>query len=217
MSFFEFPHTRTYDSDLGWLIESMNKINMDLATLEERVLKAAIEASKEYIDTEVAEIRTEFSRLELEVLNLHEYVDNVIADQEQTFNRKITELQTNYNQFTATVQAQVTILSQRVDALRDEINADIIGVNARTDLLIKQNNEYILSEVAKGIVNATVINYFTGERITVQNMFNYLASLHSDNAISYNELALRAKTYTEYAALNITYTQLAMNGNILIV
>ena len=26
MSFFEFPHTRTYDSDLGWLIKEMRKI-----------------------------------------------------------------------------------------------------------------------------------------------------------------------------------------------
>lgn len=25
MSFFEFPHTRTYDSDLGWLIRNMKK------------------------------------------------------------------------------------------------------------------------------------------------------------------------------------------------
>lgn len=26
MSYFEFPHTRTYDSDLGWLIKSVRKL-----------------------------------------------------------------------------------------------------------------------------------------------------------------------------------------------
>lgn len=26
MSFFEFPHTRTYDSDLGWIIKEMRKL-----------------------------------------------------------------------------------------------------------------------------------------------------------------------------------------------
>ena len=26
MSYFEFPHTRTYDSDLGWLIKSMEEL-----------------------------------------------------------------------------------------------------------------------------------------------------------------------------------------------
>lgn len=27
MSFFEFPHTRTYDSDLGWLIKECNNLD----------------------------------------------------------------------------------------------------------------------------------------------------------------------------------------------
>lgn len=35
MAFFEFPHTRTYDSDLGWLIRQC-KTNMDaIAVLED--------------------------------------------------------------------------------------------------------------------------------------------------------------------------------------
>lgn len=35
MAFFEFPHTRTYDSDLGWLIKQC-KTNMEaIAVLEE--------------------------------------------------------------------------------------------------------------------------------------------------------------------------------------
>lgn len=35
MAFFEFPHTRTYDNDLGWLIKQC-KTNMDaIAVLEE--------------------------------------------------------------------------------------------------------------------------------------------------------------------------------------
>ena len=27
MSFFEFPHTRTYDSDLGWLIKEVHTLD----------------------------------------------------------------------------------------------------------------------------------------------------------------------------------------------
>lgn len=33
MSFFEFPHTRTYDSDLGWLIKHVNSYDETIATL----------------------------------------------------------------------------------------------------------------------------------------------------------------------------------------
>lgn len=33
MSFFEFPHTRTYDSDLGWLIKDYKTLNEAIAAL----------------------------------------------------------------------------------------------------------------------------------------------------------------------------------------
>lgn len=45
MSFFEFPHTRTYDSDLGWLIKDYN-------TLDEFIdaLKSWVEQTQPTID-----------------------------------------------------------------------------------------------------------------------------------------------------------------------
>lgn len=35
MSYFEFPHTRTYDSDLGWLIKHVNSYDEVINTLNE--------------------------------------------------------------------------------------------------------------------------------------------------------------------------------------
>ena len=35
MSFFEFPHTRTYDSDLGWLIKHVNSFDEAIAALND--------------------------------------------------------------------------------------------------------------------------------------------------------------------------------------
>lgn len=34
MSFFEFPHTRTYDSDLGWLIKTMKEMSVLVESME---------------------------------------------------------------------------------------------------------------------------------------------------------------------------------------
>ena len=34
MSFFEFPHTRTYDSDLGWLIKCCKSVSEAIEALE---------------------------------------------------------------------------------------------------------------------------------------------------------------------------------------
>lgn len=35
MSYFEFPHTRTYDSDLGWLIKTVKTICTAVESMEE--------------------------------------------------------------------------------------------------------------------------------------------------------------------------------------
>ena len=35
MSYFEFPHTRTYDSDLGWLIKTVKDLTEIASSLEE--------------------------------------------------------------------------------------------------------------------------------------------------------------------------------------
>lgn len=35
MSFFEFPHTRTYDTDLGWLIKHVNTYDETITALNE--------------------------------------------------------------------------------------------------------------------------------------------------------------------------------------
>ena len=59
-----------------------------------------------------------------------------------------------------------------------------------------------------------VINFFTGEMISIQDMFDYLAGLHTTDSIDYDTMAARAKTYTELAAFNKTYTELTMSANI---
>ena len=97
--------------------------------------------------------------------------------------------------------------------LQNQLAADIAAVNARTDLAIQQNNDYILSEVGKFLSQIKVLNYFTGEYITIQEMFNYLAELHATDGILVNDLVSRQKTVNTLVSLNLTMTQIAMYGN----
>ena len=103
-------------------------------------------------------------------------------------------------------------MTRRIEQFEQTVQNEIIAVNALTDLKIEANNEYILDEVAKGVVNVKVLNYFTGEYVTVQTMFDTLAQLHLENPISYSELAAASITYTALTALDMTYTELAIKG-----
>ena len=52
MSFFEFPHTRTYDSDLGWLIKQCKSDADAIKVLEEwkKSAEASIDGLKTLLD-----------------------------------------------------------------------------------------------------------------------------------------------------------------------
>lgn len=187
--------------NLDWIISEVKRLNQNMDELEERVLAAALAATREYVDEQMAQIRTDFNNLSNEVAGLRLY-----------FDQKIEELDTQYDTFIVAVRNELNTMTRRIEQFEQTVQNEIIAVNALTDLKIEANNEYILDEVAKGVVNVRVLNYFTGERVTVQEMFDTLAQLHLENPISYTELAAANITYTALAALNMTYTELAIKG-----
>ena len=189
----EFPYTDNHELNLSWVIKKVQELNINLDTLEERVKQASIEASKEYVDSRLEDVFTEFNELSQEVADLRDYFDTQVAN-----------LQNNYNAFVNSVQQQIVLLTQRINDFDQTIKNDIIGVNALTDLKIEQNNQYILDEVAKGVVNVRVVNFFTGERVTVQKMFNYLCGLHATDTPTVQDMIDTNKTVGELIALNHT-------------
>lgn len=197
----KYPVSNDEMINLDWILNKVKELSKNLDDLEARVLEAALRATKEYVDEELAGIREEFAQLERDMVEMKAY-----------FDEKVDDLQNDYDAFTNYVNIQISLLNNRINEFDQIIKDDIIGVNALTDLKIQQNNEYILDKVAEGLVNVRVINYFTGELVTVQEMFNTLAELHLDDPITYTELDTAAITYNDLAALNMTYTELAIRG-----
>lgn len=201
-----YPYTDAHELNLDWIIAQIKQLDVDLKAVEERATERAIEESKKYIDIEIESLETRFSELSMQVANLRVYFDS-----------KVDELQAQYNTFTTYVSAQMTLLNDRIIALKNEIDADIIGVNARTDLAIQQNNEYIFDVIEHGITSElNVINYFTGERVSIQDMFNYLAGLHTDNGATISEIAAANKTVNFIVGKNASCTDWVINGKTLI-
>lgn len=203
----EYPYTdpERYNSD--WLLNKIKELEQNIVGIEERIL----EHSKEYIDEQLSTYIQEVQAIRQELTAFEAQIESEFG----VFQAQINAQQTT---FESTINARVTILGNRIDELREELNNDIIGVNARTDLAIEQNNQYIFDVLAPAITeNVRVRNFFTGEKISVQDMFDYLALLHVDDGITYTALVARDKTYTEFAALDMTYTNLVLHGNTLIV
>ena len=169
------------------LVDALNNISIDI-----------LQEANRYTDTQIANARSEFDAKVREI----EELERRLAEQ--------------YYAFTNVVNARIQFISNEVNRIDNKIDDEIIGANEYTDHAIKNNNEYLIDKLSQSVRNFTVINFFTGEMVTVQNMFDTLAQLHIQNPMTYDIYANKNISYSALSSLNINYTELVMKGNELI-
>ena len=188
---YEYPYTDPNRYNADWLLNKMRELEGRL----DGILEEALKLTKEYVDTRLSEYQAQIVQIRKEI--------EAVSDRTDELSEEIVR--------------QVLRLEGLISDAERQAESLFIIANNRTDLQIERNNEYIFREIEDNILaNITVINYFTGEHVTVQDMFDYLASLHLENAITYNELRDKNLTYTELIAKRITYTELVKKGGILL-
>ena len=188
---YEYPYTDPNRYNADWLLNKMKELEGRL----DGILEEALKLTKEYVDIRLSEYQAQISDIQREIKTLYDKDEEISAE----------------------IVRQVIRLEGLISDAEHEAESLFIISNNRTDLQIERNNEYIFREIEDNILaNITVINYFTGEHTTVQDMFDYLARLHLENAITYNGLRDKNLTYTELIAKRITYTELVKNGNTLL-
>lgn len=202
-----------YDDSLSYyetICKFQQKLNEVIDSIEGLTMEV-LEQANAYTDSAIARQQADIDRI---VRELRDYVEQT----KREFDDRLDDVQAQYDRFERNVNATITIFNNRLDDLADTLHAEIMGVNARTDLAIQQNNDYIFQVISEDLPSELkVINLFTGARVSVQEMFNYLATLHITDGITHTVLSSRNKTYAQLRDLRIDYTELATHGNSLIV
>ena len=106
---------------------------------------------------------------------------------------------------------------EQFDDYKEYTTAEVLSAKAYTDAAIEQNNVYLLDEIANQSIGIKVLNPFTGERVPIQNMIDYLSDFHMQNAILVNTLVGRNNTVNQMIAYNATCTDLSVNGATIVV
>ena len=184
---YEYPYTDPNRYNADWLLNKMKELEGRL----DGIIEETLALTKTYVDDQLKTYQLQLESIRQEIAEVSQRTDTL----------------------TAHVAEEVLRLEAKILEAERKAESLFIIANNRTDLMIERNNEYIFREIEDNILtNVTVINYFTGERMSVQDMFNYLASLHLQNAITYNGLRDKNLTYTELIAKSISYTELVKNG-----
>ena len=188
---YEYPYTDPNRYNADWLLNKMKELEGRL----DGIIEETLQLTKAYVDDRLADYQAQISEIKQEIKTL--------SDRDEEISSEMIR--------------QVVRLEGLISVAEREAESLFIIANNRTDLQIERNNEYIFREIEDNILaNITVINYFTGEKVSVQEMFDYLASLHLQNAITYNGLRDKNLIYTELVAKSITYTELVKNGDTLL-
>ena len=188
---YEYPYTDPNRYNADWLLNKMKELEGRL----DGIVEEAVSITKIYVDERLAGYQAQISDIKREINKLYNQDDEISAE----------------------IVRQVARLEDLIADAESKAESLFVIANNRTDIQIERNNEYIFREIEDNILaNITVINYFTGENTTVQDMFDYLASLHLQNAITYTELANKNLTYTALKEKSITYTELVKNGAIVL-
>lgn len=187
-----------FDDSLSYL-EMVSKLYYKL----EEVIQEVNDIDQDAIEQALNDMRAEILKFEGQVQEQYNALDTKFQEQYEELNNSVIDL-ADY------VASSVEELDMKIHNLGESLK-DIM------DLKIEDNNEYIFESIASEIIGIKVLNYFTGEKVTVQEMFDYLAQLHATDGITVTELITRQKTVNELIALNFNYEQLAKNGKNIIV
>lgn len=184
---YEYPYTDPNRYNADWLLNKMQELEGRL----DGIVEETLQLTKKYVDVRLYEYQAQILQIRKEIQELSDRTDTLSED----------------------LVEQVARLEGLISDAERKAESLFIIANNRTDMQIERNNEYIFREIEDNILgNITVINYFTGEDMTVQDMFDYLASLHLQNAITYDGLRDKNLTYAEFIAKSISYTELVKNG-----
>ena len=192
--FNKYPYTNYHELNLDYIMEQINSFNKRIDELSDELVKSA----NIYTDKKFAEIVNEFN----------DFKNYVIGELEKN--------KSDYDEFSSYVTNRLVLTDNKIKELQKNLDSALASANDYTDRAILFNNEYIIDQTTKALSTVTVLNYFTGERVSIQEMFNYLAQFHLENAITYEQIESRQKTVNFIVGLNKQVTEFVLNGGTLI-
>ena len=192
--FNKYPYTNYHELNLDYIMEQINSFNKRIDELSDELVKNA----NIYTDEKFVEIVNEFD----------DFKNYVTVELEKS--------KSEYDEFSSYVTNILVLMDNKIKELQKNLDSALASANDYTDRAILFNNEYIIDQTTKALSTVTVLNYFTGERVSIQEMFNYLAQFHLQNAITYEQIENRQKTVDFIVGLNKPVTEFVLNGGTLI-
>jgi len=172
MAYFEFPHTRTYEGDLGYIIKKLSEVAKTTEYLEEEFAKIVVLTEEQ----------------------IQAMIDAAIADNNLTWAQELADLKEQITtEYKGYVTARINALTVYIDNQDSYYNG--LAENYAANALSKAK-DYTDAQV---LTYTMMVNPITGEyedvRLVVDDIVTYFHTQDSLTASEYDTLDLTATYY----------------------
>ena len=132
----KYPNVNDEILNLDWVLKEIQEMQKAIDGIAEGILSQANAYTDEQLanyQQQVEDIRTEMTAL-------------------------VRQVETDFDNLQVQINISLRQMELRIEDLQDQLAADINAVNARTDLAIEQNNEYLLSHMEEYLSGIKVLN-----------------------------------------------------------
>lgn len=190
MSYFnEFPHTRTYDADLGWLISKVSEIAEEVSSFVQ---------FQEDIQKGFDELTAKFEAWDKEIREFEARITYQIEQQNSNIERQFLQIKAD---IAAELAAYLADFTQQIQAVRNYAEAENILTKAYVDAVIDDLLASIPDLTTIQVHNPVKNGALTPIQIAINDLYDLVARAEAISAAEYDAAGLTAE---EYDSLNLS-------------
>lgn len=190
MAYFEFPHTRTYEGDLGYVIKKLNQVATDTAYLMDEFAKIVVLTEEQ----------------------IQRMIDQAIAENNQILAQELEDLKAQITiEYKGYVTAQINALTVYIDNQDTYYNGLAEGYASTA---LADSKSYTDSQV---LSYTMMVNPITGVYEDVRNVVNDIVTyFHTGDTLTASEYDALDLTASYYDGKQITAYDYDFNGKTLL-
>lgn len=191
MAYFEFPHTRNYDGDLGWIIKNLSEVAAITKYLEEEFAKIVVLTEDQ----------------------INAMINAAIAANNLKWAQELADLKLQItNEYKAYCNNQINLLKIYVDN-QDSYYYELAKTYSDNNLQLSK--DYTDNKV---LSYTMMINPITGQYDDVRNVVtDIITYFHMENALTAGEYDALDLTASAYDAYDLTAYDYDFNGKLRLV
>lgn len=172
MAYFEFPHTRTYEGDLGYLLKKLEQVAKDTAYLMDEFAKIVVLTEDQ----------------------IQQMIDKAIADNNLIIAQQLQDLKAQItNEYKGYVTAQINSLTVYIDN-QDIFYNDI--ARGYADTALTEAKQYTDEQVLSyNMMISPITGKYEDVREVVNEIIYYFHTANALTAYEYDTLELTASSY----------------------